>query len=471
MNYLHIDEWLHTGEWFFIAYALSLSFFYILLIVNSAFTVVRQRRGRRTQDYVTGAEQPITLISPAYNEEKSIVAAVESLLMLDYPEYEVIIVNDGSTDNTLEIMVAHFQLYLSDDQPAASLETRAVKATYRSRMHPRLKLIDKMNGGKADALNTGINYSAYPLICGVDADSILTRNSLIRIVQPLLKDPSTVAIGGMIKVMNGCEIYQGRLLQTGLPSNPLALLQVVEYTRAFLYGRLGWLPFHAILLISGAFGLFQKDTLIEVGGFSRDTIGEDMELIVRLHRVLSKKGKPYRIDFAADAICWTECPEDMQSLQNQRIRWQRGLGESLIKNLPLLFSRQGGPAGWMAFPFLLIYELFGPAIELAGVLLILVAFNMGAMTTGNVLAFTLLVLGLSLAISSLALLIDEFHESNQRSLGELFILFLVIIAEALFYRQLVNYWRTIGLYRWMTGSKSSWGKIIRRGSQTVCKPT
>jgi cellulose synthase/poly-beta-1,6-N-acetylglucosamine synthase-like glycosyltransferase len=457
-------------EWIFIIYSFGLAAFHLILITNSAYTVFINRLQHEDENEpqsFSPETEGITIISPAYNEEKSIIGAIESLLALNYAPYEVIVVNDGSRDETLKLLIEGFDLFPTHEHVIDQVKATPVRETYRSKKDARLRVINKPNGGKADALNVGINHAAYDIICGVDADSMLDKESLNRIVQPLLKDGRTIAVGGMVRVMNGCELDHGQIRKMRLPSNFLALFQVVEYKKAFLYGRLGWLPFKALLLISGAFGIFRKDALVEVGGYRPETIGEDMELIVRMHRMMSARQQPYRIEFVADAICWTECPEDITSLRNQRVRWQRGLGESLLNNASLLFSRHGGAAGWIAFPFLLVFELFGPAIEMLGIMTLLMAFSLGSMSVGVVFSFLFLVLGVSMAVSAIALLIDEFHEGEQHDLGEMMVLFVMTLFETLVYRQIINYWRTLGLFQWMSGSKATWGTIKRRGHTTV----
>jgi cellulose synthase/poly-beta-1,6-N-acetylglucosamine synthase-like glycosyltransferase len=298
----------------------------------------------------------------------------------------------------------------------------------------------------------------------MDADSILQRESLMRIVQPFLDDPTTVACGGTIRVANGCDVRAGRLVKAGLPGTLLAGLQVVEYLRAFLFGRLGWLPLNAVLVISGAFGLFQKETVVEVGGYRTDTIGEDMELVVRLHRVLGRQGRPYRIAFVPDPVCWTEVPEDLKTLRSQRIRWQRGLAESLMLNRELLFRRGTGATGWLAFPFMLFFELLGPLIELAGYLFMPLCFFAGVLSTTAWIAFLVVAIGFGVLLSVSALVLEELWFHVYPRPGDIVLLFLLAVAENFGYRQLNSVWRLIGLLRWMRGGKAQWGTMARKAS-------
>jgi len=281
---------------------------------------------------------------------------------------------------TLDALVREFGLEPFPEAYYAQIRTAEVRSVWRSQRYPQLKVIDKVNGGKADALNVGINAARYPLFCGIDADSVLERDSLQRVVGPFLRDSRVVATGGTVRVANGCTIEGGYLTRVGLPDSLLALFQVVEYLRAFLFGRLGWSAISGMLIISGAFGLFRKETVISVGGYRPNTIGEDMELVVRIHRELRARREAYRIEFLPDPVCWTESPEDLATLRNQRIRWQRGLSESLAANWKLVFSRRGGVPGWVAFPFMAAFEWMGPVLELTGYAFMITAYLLGGIS-------------------------------------------------------------------------------------------
>jgi cellulose synthase/poly-beta-1,6-N-acetylglucosamine synthase-like glycosyltransferase len=439
-----------------------------LMLTLLAFRPGRRSILRRSLDdpphVHPGFEPPISILAPAWNEEATIVASVRSLMQLIYPEYEVIVINDGSKDRTLEVLAQAFDLVPIPEASPVPLRTKAVRAVYGAATYPNLRVVDKENGGKSDALNAGINRARYPLFCCMDADSILQRDSLMRIVQPFLDDPATVACGGTIRVANGCEVRGGLLVKAGLPGSFLAALQVVEYLRAFLLGRLGWGPLNAVLVISGAFGLFDKETVMEVGGYRTDTVGEDMELVVRLHRVLRRQGRPYRIVFVPDPVCWTEVPEDLKTLRSQRIRWQRGLAESLMLNRELLFHRGSGASGWLAFPFMLLFELFGPLVELGGYLFMFVCFLVGVLSTSGWIAFLVVAIGFGVLLSVSALLLEElwFHVYPRAS--DIVLLFLLAVAENFGYRQLNSLWRLIGLLRWMRGGKAQWGTMARKAS-------
>lgn len=455
-------------------YFLGLNAVYLFLNVVSLINIQGYMQRRDLDDLPTsylGLEPPLSLIAPAYNEAATIVTSVRSLLQLNYAEFEIIVVNDGSKDNTLQVLIDAFNLVPFPEAYRVRIETQPVKAIYVSEDLPNLRVIDKANGGKADALNVGINAARYPLFCAVDADSILQRESLERVVQPFLEDPTTVASGGTVRVANGCRVEQGFMVEPGLPKNPLALLQVAEYLRAFLFGRLGWSPLNAMLIISGAFGVFKKDIVMELGGYHVGTLGEDMELVVRLHRNLRLAGKPYRIVFVADPICWTEVPEDLATLKAQRVRWQRGLGESLFRNRRLLFNRRGGLVGWLAFPFALFFEWFGPIIEIGGYLYMVMAFLLGMVSLTTIGTFFVLSIGLGILLSSTALLLEELSFHIYRRRRDLFWLLGAVIIENFGYRQLISFWRALGLMQALLGQKGAWGKMKRSASWTGPEPS
>jgi cellulose synthase/poly-beta-1,6-N-acetylglucosamine synthase-like glycosyltransferase len=452
--------------WFILLYFALLNGGYLLLNLLSLFSLHRSLQERVLDELpqvFTGLEPPISILVPAFNEEASIAASVASMLQLAYPEFEVIVINDGSKDATLEVLQREFQLELFPQAFDARIETKPLRGIWRSRTHANLRVIDKDNGGKADSLNAGINLARHPLFCGVDADSILARDSLRRVVKPFLRDPRVVASGGTVRVANGCAIEGGFLTRVGLPTNIWALFQVVEYLRAFLFGRLGWSQLNAMLIISGAFGLFKTDVVIAAGGYKPKTIGEDMELVVRIHRMLRTQGVDYRIEFVPDPVCWTEAPEDRQTLRNQRIRWQRGLSESLAPHWGLVFSRRGGPPGWLAFPFMVAFEWLGPVVELGGYLFMAYAYASGLVSWEAFAIFLFLAIGLGILLSASGLLLEELAFHIYPRPGQLALLALIVVAENFGYRQLNSWWRLVGLYRWATNRQSQWGAMKRKG--------
>lgn len=413
---------------------------------------------------LTGSEPPISILIPAYNEAQTIVTSIRSLLQLYYPEYELVVINDGSRDNTLEVLIEEFDLIPFPAAYNEQLQTKSIKQIYLSRSNNNLRVVDKENGGKADALNVGLNVSRFPLFCCVDADSILERSTLFRAVQPFIDDPEVIACGGTVRIANGCTVHNGHLVSKGLPGNLLALFQLIEYLRGFLYGRIGWARLDALLIISGAFGVMRKDRVIEVGGYNSKTVGEDMELIVRLHRRLSAENISYRIAFIPDPICWTEAPESLRVFASQRVRWHRGLSESLWLNRELLFARNSGLSGWVAFPFFILFEWFSPLIETAGYLFTLYLAVSGRLNLEIAAIFLTFAVLLSVLLSTVALLLDEITFKGIERLKYLPVLFLYSFLECFGYRQLNAWYRIKGAFKWLTGRQADWGKMVRTGS-------
>jgi cellulose synthase/poly-beta-1,6-N-acetylglucosamine synthase-like glycosyltransferase len=453
--------------WLMVAYFFAVHSIYFMLTLLAAKALYRNQRYREIESLPLSyslLSPPISVLVPAYNEETTITATVESLLQLAYAEFEVVVINDGSKDKTLQVLIDRFGLLPFPEAYRVQIPTQEVRGIYRSTRYPSLRVIDKANGGKADSLNAGINASRYPLFCGVDADSILERDSLQKVVQPFLRSTDMVATGGTIRAANGCDVRGGDLYRVDLPRNPWALFQVMEYLRAFLFGRLGWSSVNAMLIISGAFGLFRKQTVIEVGGYRTRTIGEDMELIVRIHHQLREQARPYRIEFVPDPVCWTEVPEDRQTLRNQRIRWQRGLSESLNAHWGLMFSRHGGWPGWVAFPYMVVFEWLGPLVELLGYLWTAYAWWAGLISWTAFAVFLLVSIGLGVLLSVAGVLLEQLSFQMYPKVSQMFRLILVAIVENLGYRQLNAWWRIVGLYRWATQKEGGWGTMKRKGN-------
>lgn len=461
-----------ASEWVFLLYFLGLHAGYLALNLLSLISLSKYARAGEIENLPqaqSGLEPPVSILVPAYNEQVNIAQSIHSLLQLDYPEFEVVVINDGSKDETLATLLREFALIPFPEAYRARLKSKLVRTIYQSRDFPNLRVLDKENGGKADALNAGINAARYPIFCSVDADSILQRDSLRRVVKPFTEHADTVACGGTVRIANGCEVSGGFLSRIALPNHPLVLIQIVEYLRAFLFGRMGWSPLNALLIISGAFGLFRKEAVVEAGGYRTDTVGEDMELVVRLHRTRRLAGKPCRITFVPDPVCWTEAPQDLRTLKNQRVRWQRGLCESLRLNMGLLFHPRGGAAGWLAFPFMLLFDWIGPAIEVIGYTLMLIAWIFGFISGEALLVFLFLAVTLGLLLSVSALLLEEMSFHVYSRPGDLLRLIAALLIENLGYRQLNTVWRVMGLWRWVTRSTGHWGEMKRYGAGTSNK--
>ena len=350
---------------FFYYLASNLSYLAMLIIALQTSAVHQRRLQAFRHDWIrmSPLAPPITILAPAHNEEKSICVAVRNLLDLDYPNLEVIIINDGSADRTLEVVQQEFRLRPVRAVYVQQVSSATVRQLYRSDADPRLVVVDKDAGGsKADAVNAGLNAATSPYVCIVDADSVLERDALLRIMVPILADPQTVvAAGGIVRVLNGSEIEGGRIRRVRLPRKSIEVIQVVEYLRAFLIGREAWARANMLMIISGAFGIFRTDLVRAVGGYRSKAIGEDFDLVARVHRHLLDHKSPYKIQFVPDPVCWTEVPSDLTSLGRQRARWQKGLLDVLWPNRDMLFRPRYGRVGSFALPYLWLFELCAPA--------------------------------------------------------------------------------------------------------------
>lgn len=447
-----------------IVYFLLLNLAYLATSLLAFFALRRYERRLKAVDVeelisMAGAP-PITMIAPAYNEEATCVDAIQALLTLRYPHCDVIVVNDGSRDRTVEVMREAYDMEPAARLPTADLATQAVRAIYRSRRYENLWLIDKENGGKADALNTGLNFCRTPVFCAMDADTLLEPDALIRIVRPFFEDRTTVAAGGIIRIVNGSTVRLGRVDREGLPGNLLARIQVLEYVRAFLAGRMGWSAIRAMLIISGAFGLFRRETVVAAGGFLTTTVGEDMELVVRLHRYCRDNDIPYNITFVPDPVAWTECPESLSVLGRQRDRWQRGLAQVLLRHRGMLLNPRYGRIGLVAFPYFFFLEMIGPLIELLGYISFILLLVLGYVDPLYMVTFIMVAVVLGVAISVASIGMEELTFGRSRSTRDLLRLLLLSLLENVGYRQLSTYWRVKGL---LSVRRMTWGAMARRG--------
>lgn len=361
---------------FYILYLIGYSTFLFLAVVVGASTLYLNRqqvtlKNVLDQNYYV----PVTIIVPAYNEELTVVETVHSLLALDYSLYEIIVVDDGSRDNTSKVLRDAFHMHQIRRPIRRRIPCQPEEYIYTCQdQKVPLTLIRKKNGGKADALNMGINASQYPYFICIDADSVLQYDSLREIVRPVLEDDSVVAVGGSVRPCNGVELENGRVKKYRLPSSILACMQVLEYDRSFLAARILFDKFNGSLIISGAFGLFQKEMVINCGGYDHSTMGEDMELVVKLHEFCQCNQIPYRIRYATNAICWTQVPERLKDLRTQRRRWHLGLFQSMNRHRSLFANLDYGPVSLISYLYFLLYELLSPYIEIFGILTMVLAF-------------------------------------------------------------------------------------------------
>ncbi len=447
----------------------NLSYLVILILgyLNARKLYLEDKLNIRSRLTSLKSLTPISILMPAYNEEKSIVTATKAMLCLNYPDYEIIICNDGSKDNTLNELIQEFDLFQTDLIGSQKLPTAKVCGVYISRKYENLIVIDKENGGKSDALNSGINASKNPLICCVDADSLLDSEGLMRVAIPFIEDPEkTIAAGGTICMLNSqskAPIYGNKDgIDNSIPWNWLDIIQATEYLRAFLVGRMGWDFLECTTIISGAFGIFNKEKVIKVGGYTKSAIGEDMELLMRMHKYMRMHKEKYRVLFLPDPVCWTEAPSDLTTLGKQRSRWQQGLFDSLWRSRDLIFNSRGGRIGWFALPYQILFEAISAPLEVLGYVIILVSLALGLSDWLYISTFlgVTVIFGAILNLGSI--IIDQLTFSRYKYPRDIFKLILGAFLEHIGFRQIHLYWRIRGIYRFLRG-KHIWGEMKRKG--------
>lgn len=442
------------------------TFYAILLVV--AFTEMiehmRRTRGEARWRVLNSRVAPrISILAPAYNEEETVQQSVRGLLALHYPRLEVVLINDGSKDRTMEVAVREFGLTPVHPAHAGRIACQHIKTLYRSHSHPNLIVIDKVNGGKADALNAGLNLASGDLVCAMDADTLIEPDALQRMVRPFLFDEGIVAAGGTIRIANGSIMRGGQIYELRVPHRPIPGFQIVEYLRAFLFGRLGWNKLGGNLVISGAFGVFKREEVIAVGGYAHGSVGEDIELVLKLRRRgYEVPGTPREIAFVPDPVAWTEAPETLAVLGRQRDRWHRGLADTLWRHRTIIFNPRYGVLGLLVMPYFLIIELIAPVIEAIGVISLILGLLVGILNFPFAILFFLLAYGYGMLLTVMTLLLEELSYHRYQRVRDRWVLLGWALLENLGYRQLTVWWRLKGLWKFLRGN-TQWGEMTRRG--------
>ncbi len=469
---------LNAGTKLLLYYYLAAALSYVLLFLISYFARAKHRF-RLSSVRLSSLKKspflaPVSIIIPAKNEELNIAESVRALLDLDYPELEVIVVNDGSTDGTLNRLAQVFDLRNACVLYVPEIKTAQVRGFYLSRSEPRLAIVDKESkGSKADAINAGLNAATGAFVCIIDADSILEKDALLRLMSAIHTDTaSVVAAGGIVRVLNGCTVRDGRICKVTLPNRPIEMLQVIEYLRAFLIGREGWAKLDMLPIISGAFGLFSTKLLREIGGLDPDAIGEDLDLVMRLHRFLLDQGREYRVAFVPDPACWTDVPRDLKSLGSQRTRWQRGLLQVLWANRDMLFRPKYGRVGFILLPYLWLFEAMEPFVEVFGLSCLAASALLGTSDKLSFVQILLLGYGFSVLVSIGAIVLEEMTYRRYQSWVEVTRLILFSFLEYFPFHVMHLWWRIEGTVQLMTGT-GRWQQIKRTafdsGSATTAR--
>lgn len=466
MNFItYVRYFISFFNYFCMAFTVLLSLIYIIQLLISFFKVRKNDKYRQSNDfgrYVSSENLlPISLLIPAYNEQENIVSNIKSLMKIDYPKFEIVVVNDGSTDKTHDLIIEAFQLYRVESAVKTSIPTKEIRGIYCNIDYPNLIYVDKENGGKSDALNAGINVSSYPLFACLDADSRIEPDALLKLSTEFLKNTDTVVAGGIVRIANGFKIKDGISSEFSMPSKMVERFQIVEYYRSFLSGRVSWGATNSMLIVSGAFGVFKKQAVIEAGGYKTNTIGEDMEIVVRIHKNMKAKKRKYKIIFCEDAVCWTQGPLSLNDIRSQRRRWQIGLFDTLLSHKSMLLNPRYGTVGLIAIPYHWIFELFGAVVEVLGYFIIPFSLVMGELNMFFFIIYFLLAVLLGVILSIGSLILEQYTRKSIVSAKQCLSLSLYAILENFGYRQIISLFRVEGMLKYRKLRKT-WGKIKRK---------
>ena len=452
-------------------------FFIITLILSGSylilgiFSAVALRKYLRKNSYVnynslvlSPLSPEISIIAPAFNESKTIINNVRTLLSLYYNNFEVILVNDGSTDNTFEKIVEEYELTKVNYYFDYRIPCERIRGVYKSKnpSFKRLTVIDKKNGGKADSLNAGINICQNSLFISIDADSIIETDSILKLVKPFLeeKDRKVIGAGGVIRIVNSCDVEGGHIREIHLPGQMLPRLQVLEYTRAFLLGRMAWSQLDGLMLISGAMGIFDRETVIKSGGYSIKTVGEDMELVVRMRRRMAEEGVKYEVTYIPDPLCWTQVPSDVKSLQTQRTRWTRGLVESLWTHRKIFFNKTYGRLGLLGYPYWFFFEWLAPLLAFSGFIYSIYLAVSNSINWPFYLLLFLFIYTFAVSISIWAILFEEITYHKYKRKRDVLKLLTAALLEPFFY-PIYTYFAVRGNLEALR-RKKGWGNVERK---------
>ncbi len=464
----------HIVDFFVLGFSVSLTICYLFLSCVSFFAIRKYMRRRslyRVNDIISSPMAPsVSLIAPAYNEGMTIVENIRSMLSLEYNNYDVIVVNDGSKDDTLEKVIKAFDLIQVPLHVNAKVSTQEIVSVYKSqnRSFKKLTIVNKVNGGKADALNAGINVSSSRLVACIDVDCVLENDALQRMVKPFMEDSSVIASGGVVRIANSCEIEHGKLINVNLPKNMLARFQVLEYLRAFLLSRMAWARLNGLLLISGAFGLFDRKLILKAGGYSTDTVGEDMELVVRMRSMMTRAGKKFRVTMIPDPLCWTEAPSTNKVFEKQRNRWARGTYEVLQKHTYLFFNSKYKITGLFGYPFWFFFEWMAPLLEFCGAVYFIFLLFTGSVSWTYFLSLLVMFYCFSIFISSFTLYAEEISFYKYKGVKDQLRLLAAALLEPFIYHPRVVWASVKGNIDILKGVKS-WGEMTRSGFSSKTK--
>ena len=467
---------LHVFTYGILVYSMILLTFYLLI---GAFSILETRSYLHKNSFTdyrmlaSSTEAPtMSILAPAYNEGPTIIENVRSLLSLHYNNLDVLVINDGSKDDTLEQLIKAYDLYKADFYVTQLIKTKKVNGIYRSHnpVYRKLTVVDKENGGKADALNVGINIARSDYFVCIDVDCVLEQDAILKLAKPFLESSThrVIAAGGVVRVANSCEIEGGRLVKVHLPKKFLPRIQTLEYIRAFLLSRMAWTRLNGLLLISGAFGAFDREIVINCGGYHTDTVGEDMELVVRMRRYMEEREEPYKVGFIPDPLCWTEAPSSYRILGRQRNRWTRGTIETLRSHKKMFFNPNYGILGMLSYPYWFFFEFLAPIIEFLGTIGIIIYFFTYAINwSAVVIMIGVICIGILYSIFAILMEVLTYNQYKQRK--DILKLVLVAILEPFIFHPFVVWSAVLGNIS-LLRKQNSWGEMTRQGFATGKNP-
>lgn len=467
-----IVEWIgkHGQEFMYFSYIVIIpSMFQNLIYLIAIPLAIMEVKAKFIPDKLTQTHwlrssditMPVSIFMPAYNESLIIIRTVKKALTIDYPEYELIVINDGSSDDSLEKLISEFELRPVFAKPEYLVPCEKIIQIYKSRIYKNLVVIDKENGNsKADALNAAINIAKYSIFCTVDADSVMEQSALMKTIQPFIENDEVIASGGTIRLLNGCIVEEGKVVSENTPDKLIAIFQMLEYMRAFIVGRMSFSRGGFLTIISGAFAILRRDIVIEVGGFNKNSIGEDYDLILSMHRYMMENNRPYQVTFLSEPVCWTQVPEKITDLSKQRVRWQQGALEGFFNNTDMLFRPKYGRIGCLALPISLVIDLIVPITELIGYILLPVLFYLEIIPSVTLFLYIAVFMVFGTFLSIIALILEELTSDKIADSKSIIKLVLIAIIENFGFRQLNGYWRLKGWYYFLR-SKNEWNKLER----------
>lgn len=461
---------------FSIIYIINIFFFFYMFLYATVFFLTTLFSAFKLDDYFKGKSYmsytvinnkanyiPISILVPTYNEEVTIVDSINSLLNLNYPSYEIIMINDGSKDQTVAKVISHFNLKKVSKPYRKLIPTNEALDIYEGNGKIKIILVDKVNGGKSDALNMGINVCSFPTFLCMDADSMLQSDALQKIVEPFLEDDQMVAVGGNVKISNNLVIDNGEILSIEKPEKLIVIFQMIEYLRVFLNSRISLNGINGNLIISGAFGLYNKQAVVNVGGYTNGLMGEDMEIIMKIHSFYLKNKISYKTSYVPDAICWTQVPEEVKVLKRQRRRWHVGLAQSLKRHRYMFLNPKYGLIGMVSFPYFLFFEYLTPFLEVIGLVTITLSFLLGIIDLNFFLFYLLVYMGFNIIVSMISIIIERYMFSSTVTNKITFQLILFSILESFGYRQIISLFRMGNIFK----KSHNWGEMTRKEKRKV----